>query len=430
MKIDVEVISREIIKPSTTLPQDHYKFSHIDKMNPGWHIPLIYFYSVVDQKLISKNEISNHLKTSLSQVLSNYYPLVGNVKENFIDCKNGGVLVLDAQVNCLLSEFLQNPNPDKFVNKFLPEDVNDFVLAIQLNFFNCGGIAIGVCVSHKVADASSMITFIKNWAVTAHGGNVDNVRPKFVGTTLFPTKDGDDWSSRFSPEKNITLKRFVFTNSNISALKEKYVVTSKAESSRTYPSRYKTLSSFLWSRYAASTEIKKGPKRSCLLISPINLRKMTDPPLSDDSFGNGAGVAISIVSSNDDIEDEGYNYGLVSKLTVAISKLNKDFVKKLQNGKPDLPVVWEGMDENTFKGELVYFTCSSFCRFPIYEADFGWGRPVWCAAGAVPCRNCTILIDTKNEDGIEAWVHLTEEDMAKFETDKELLTYGSPISFP
>ena len=34
-------------------------------------------------------------------------------------------------------------------------------------------------------------------------------------------------------------------------------------------------------------------------------------------------------------------------------------------------------------------------------------------------------IDTKSGDGIEAWICLKEEDMVKFEMDKEVLTYVS-----
>ncbi|KAH7560665.1 hypothetical protein JRO89_XS10G0065700 [Xanthoceras sorbifolium] len=197
MKMDVEVI-----KPTSTSLPDHYKFSYTDQLSPSSYLPLIYYYTSSPDHKLSKNEISNRLKTSLSQVLNHYYPLVGIVQKNFIDCKNGGVLVLEAQVvNCQLSEILQNPNPEKFVTKFLPDDVNNLVLAIQVNYFNCGGIAIGVRMSHKVADGSSIITFIKNWAKT------ENVCPKIVGTTLFPPKDGVDGKSDLPPEKNITLKR-------------------------------------------------------------------------------------------------------------------------------------------------------------------------------------------------------------------------------
>ncbi|KAL5766442.1 hypothetical protein ACOSP7_017059 [Xanthoceras sorbifolium] len=365
MKMDVEVISRDIIKPTSTSLPDHYKFSYIDQLSPSSYLPLIYYYtSSLDHKL-SKNEISNRLKSSLSQVLNRYYPLVGIVQKNFIDSKNGGVL---------LSEILQNPNCNKFVTKFLPDDVNNLVLTIQVNYFNCGGIAI---------------------AKTARG-NIENVCPKIVGTTLFPPKDGVDGKSDLPPEKNITLKRFVFTDSKLSALKAKYVVTSgSAESSRTYPSRYKSLSSFIMRRFMASTEIKKEPQRRYMLCSPVNIRKIIDPPLADDSFGNIVGDPISTVSSENDIkvEEGNYDHGLVNKLTRAISKINKDCVKKVQDGKLDGLVVWEGVDENTFKGEMVNFVCTSYCGFPIYEADFGWGRPAWVSSGDIACNNTTIFME-------------------------------------
>ncbi|KAL5768178.1 hypothetical protein ACOSQ2_014961 [Xanthoceras sorbifolium] len=431
MKIDVEVISREIIKPATSTPDHlhHYKFSFLDQLTPSsFYIPLIYFYSL-DHKL-SNNEKSTHLKTSLSKVLHHYYPLAGFIKENYIDCKNGGVLVLEAQVNCQLSEILQSPNPDKFVNKFLPDDANNLVLAIQVNFFSCGSVAIGVLISHKIADASSILTFVKNWAETGRGNGDNIVPPKFVGATLFPPKDGIRSLGTFVAE-NVVLNRFVFTDSKIAALKGKYVISS-TDKGRIYPTRYEALSCFLFSRFAASTEVKEGHKKSYLLISPVNLRKRMDPPLLDDCFGNISGSAKTFISLEDDIGENGYSYGLVNKLKEEIKKINKDYVKKLEDGilDFDLNTMEVSIEDKPLKQEMDFFSCSSYCRFPTYEADFGWGRPVWVAFGDLSQRNSTVLMDNRTGDGIEAWIHLTKEDMAIFETDEELLTYASPTSCP
>ncbi|KAL5764714.1 hypothetical protein ACOSQ2_017308 [Xanthoceras sorbifolium] len=148
-------------------------------------------------------------------------------------------------------------------------------------------------------------------------------------------------------------------------------------------------------RFMASTEIKKEPQRRYMLCSPVNIRKIIDPPLADDSFGNIVGDPISTVSSENDIkvEEGNYDHGLVNKLTRAISKINKDCVKKVQDGKLDGLVVWEGVDENTFKEEMVNFVCTSYCGFPIYEADFGWGRPAWVSSGDIACNNTTIFME-------------------------------------
>ncbi|KAL5818252.1 hypothetical protein ACOSQ3_022148 [Xanthoceras sorbifolium] len=431
MKFDVEVISREIIKPATSTPDHlhHFKYSLVDQLiSSSFYTPLIYFYSL-DHKL-SNNEKSSHLKTSLSQVLNHFYPLAGVIKDNYVDCKNGGVLVLEAQVNCQLSQILQNPHPGKFNDKFLPDTIgNNLVLAIQINFFDCGSIAIGVRLAHKIADGLSFVTFVKNWAETACGNN-DNVCPKFVGASLFPPILDKRSPNEFPIENNIVLKRFVFFNSNISALKEKYVITSSTEKSKIYPTRFEALTSFIFSRFLASNKKNTGPKKNYVLSAPMNLRKRMDPPLSDDSFGNISGSAITIISSHNDPEEEGYDHGLVNKLREAIHKFDKDFAKKHKEGIFDLYSKEVFEDKTLDIGELVFFNCSSFCRFPFYEADFGWGKPMWVTFGDLSARNYTILMDTRNGDGIEAWIHLTEEQMANFETDKQLLTYASSTPCP
>ncbi|KAF9610458.1 hypothetical protein IFM89_022422 [Coptis chinensis] len=66
---------------------------------------------------------------------------------------------------------------------------------------------------------------------------------------------------------------------------------------------------------------------------------------------------------------------------------------------------------------------TSWCRFHFYIADFGWGDHIWVSP-VNPFKNVLVLMDTKNGEGIEAWVTLDAEDMAKFETDPELLAYA------
>ncbi|KAK1368091.1 hypothetical protein POM88_034183 [Heracleum sosnowskyi] len=62
--------------------------------------------------------------------------------------------------------------------------------------------------------------------------------------------------------------------------------------------------------------------------------------------------------------------------------------------------------------KILKFT--SWCKFPFYEADFGWGNPVWVSVANVPLRNTVVLIDDKSGGEIEAWVNLDENDMQNF----------------
>ncbi|KAK3013158.1 hypothetical protein RJ639_008581 [Escallonia herrerae] len=61
---------------------------------------------------------------------------------------------------------VQGPVPNKFLPHEL-DDIDDAALAVQVNFCNCGGIIIAVCISNKVADALSIAMFVTGWAASA-----------------------------------------------------------------------------------------------------------------------------------------------------------------------------------------------------------------------------------------------------------------------
>ncbi|KAK3211956.1 hypothetical protein Dsin_016662 [Dipteronia sinensis] len=92
--MEVSIISREIIKPSSTTPNHlrTQKLSHLDQMNIDTFISIIFFYDKAPKHC-------DQLKTSLSQTLSHYYPLAGQVKDHLsVDCNEYGVTFVKAQV--------------------------------------------------------------------------------------------------------------------------------------------------------------------------------------------------------------------------------------------------------------------------------------------------------------------------------------------
>ena len=90
-------------------------------------------------------------------------------------------------------------------------------------------------------------------------------------------------------------------------------------------------------------------------------------------------------------------------------------------------VVWESFKK---RGEIYskhkdIYRFTSLHHFPFYEADFGWGKPVWISSAAMDVKNATVLMDTSTGDGIEAWVTLDEQDVPAFESNRELVKYAS-----
>lgn len=52
-------------------------------------------------------------------------------------------------------------------------------------------------------------------------------------------------------------------------------------------------------------------------------------------------------------------------------------------------------------------------RHPIYEVDFGWGKPCWVSHASKAFEGIALL-DAKTGNGIVAWITLTDKVMIEF----------------
>ncbi|KAL6188159.1 hypothetical protein ACLB2K_039552 [Fragaria x ananassa] len=376
MKFEAEVISKHIIKPASPTPDHlrHYQFSFLDQISPPVYNPLLLFYEFNAKTQPNITEISNHLKTSLAKVLSLYYPLAGRFKDSqHVDCNDNGVPYLEAQVNRKLSDVLNNPIPGE-LNKLMPFELDDvankYPLGVQLNVFQCGGFAIAQCLTHKLADGLSYFTFSKTWAATARG------EPKVA-----------------HPQKV------------------------QANKTSAHPSRVEALSSFILSRFVEATKDIGSTEKFYRVVHAVNLRPRFEPPLPHHSFGNLYRVTMTAplqISSG-----EPY-HGIREE----ICKIDNAYVRKLQKGDEHLSSI-KTYAKSFAKGEQVTISFSSYCRFPLYDNDFGWGRPTWVGSPALTFKNLVNFMDTREGGGIEAYISLEEEVMTKFVSDVDLLAYMS-----
>ena len=74
---------------------------------------------------------------------------------------------------------------------------------------------------------------------------------------------------------------------------------------------------------------------------------------------------------------------------------------------------------------VIKYICISWCRCSLYQADFGWGKPMRLSPLGAGSKNITCLNDTREGEGIEAFVTLEEQEMVVFEGDEELLHFFS-----
>ncbi|CAL8994039.1 unnamed protein product [Prunus brigantina] len=422
----IQVIERDCIKPSSPTPPHlrKHELSFLDQIATPNFMPMILFYTNNNNGRRG-NDVkiySDRVKQSLSEILTQYYPLAGRVIDNaYVNCNDQGIHYVQAQVNCSLSNVISQPDPNQ-LNKLLPYDLDnegDLILAVQVNIFDCGGMAIGICISHKIVDAFSFITFLHSWASVSRGDcdikNSSISPPLFDVATLFPPRS----ISGFKPStgitrENIVTKRFVFSASMVSSLRSKYT---ENNSNERYPTRIEALSCFIWARFIASTQGEPNPKTIYKVLHAVNLRTKMDPPLPEYHIGNVSRFAIATLSF-DGSKDT--CYGLVGQMRDALKTIDSDYLSKMRDGDTHLNFLKQGAAE-FMKGEVVSLNFTSLCRFPLYETDFGWGKPVWVGSASLPFKNLVVFMDTESGGGIEAWVNLKEEDMAKFQEDEQLL---------
>ncbi|XP_009773462.2 stemmadenine O-acetyltransferase-like [Nicotiana sylvestris] len=411
MAAKVEIISKEMIKPSspTTCTLKTHKLSLLDQISPPVFIPLIFFYQD-ELGNINRSRNIQILKKSLSDALTRFYPLAGRFNDNnFIDCNDAGAEFIEAQVHGYLSQVIETPKTEE-VREFLPREAsevenNDVLLAVQVNIFNCGGIAIGVCMSHKVGDGSSIVTFINAWAAIARGNHTGIAQPNFNMSSIFPPLDLS--KSSFKPSIGIKndkflSRRFVFNKEKLDAIKK-----SASGSQVKDPTRVEALSAFLWKNLIKVSKLNRDSTKMFAAVHAVNIRSRMNPTLSDNSFGNLCTTAPAFLSPKSEeifgIDD------LLYHLRSAIKKINSDYTEILQNGEEFLKHISK-FAELFSKEEVEFYNFSSWCRFPVYEVDFGWGKPVWVCTTTFPFKNVVIFMGTKCGEGIEAWVNMLEDD--------------------
>ncbi|GLT99988.1 hypothetical protein SLE2022_173890 [Rubroshorea leprosula] len=439
MKMEVEIISTENIKPSSPTPQHlkFFKLSYLDQLIPIPYAPLILFYpinnpssfSITTTAIVDIPSRVNLLKRSLSNILPDFYPLAGVIKDDcYIDCNDEGARFIQARVNCHFKDFLTQPDLLS-LNDFLPCGftgkeplAGTHVSYFQVNIFECGGMAIGICISHKILDGAALSTFLKAWSATSRGCSGEAVHPNFFAYTsdlFIPATNVDSsplLSSSLVKKGKCITRRFMFDATAIATLKSQ-----ASCSSAKVPTRVEVVTACIWKSAMAASKARLGWQRPSLLCHLVNLRRrISSPALAENSIGNLLWIAAAEHYPNSKMD---LHY-LVGKLREAISKIDSDFVKKLVGGERK-PLITESLRDS--RDGFDYFGFSSWCRFDFYGSDFGWGKPVWVSSiglkGSV-FTNMIVLADTITGDGVEAWVSLDEEDMAILQRDPGLLSFA------
>lgn len=179
------------MKPAGETPREVIWNSNIDLVIPRIHTPSVYFYKPT---LNIRDDVFSYkvMESSLARALVPFYPMAGRLQKDAhdrieINCNAEGVLLVQASIDSSLSDF-GDFCPTLALKQLVPkviytQDVSAYpLLVLQVTFFRCGGVSLGVGMQHHVADGMSGLHFINTWANMARGEDIE-VKP-FIDRTL------------------------------------------------------------------------------------------------------------------------------------------------------------------------------------------------------------------------------------------------------
>ncbi|XP_023639277.1 phenolic glucoside malonyltransferase 2 [Capsella rubella] len=388
----------------------------------------VFFYKLKESTREHFNSIIlPKLKLSLSLVLCNYVPLTGHITWNINEPKpsivvgpNDAVLVTIAESEAdfsNLSGFGQRPVSE--LHALLPKlpvtDDSATAFSIQITLFPNQGFSIGVAAHHAVLDGKTSSTFIKTWAhITKQ--QLENVpeslvpsydrslikdptgldekmiemvrslkqdKTKVVLSLIpFPAKElGDD----------VVLATLVLSKDNIERLKE----------------RVKNLSTFViayaytWTCYVKA---RGGDgERSVSLLFVGDFRERLDPKLPTTYFGN---CMFPVGCYNRKASEF-----MVEKGFVTAVEILSDLVKGLTSRKVETIAdsFVEAFGYQSWSTQFV--TVAGSTRLGVYEADFGWGRPVKVDIASIDQGAISMAERRDETGGVEIGMCLKKTEM-------------------
>ncbi|KAH0850376.1 hypothetical protein HID58_095590 [Brassica napus] len=428
MDLKLEVMGREVVKPATPSPHDHLQLSLVDFSCPAVYVSIMFLYKSEELVTASPEIISNKLKCSLSETLSRFYPLAGEIEGVSINCNDKGAVFTQARTHLLLPEVLKNRNVNSLEELYPKIEAGDSptkwpLLSAHITFFGSGsGVAVSVCISHRICDASSLHMLLTDWAATTANKKSNVSTHQFAEATIYPP--APPHMALLHPPtmdlKKCIMNRFVFESSKIAELKRK-----AASQSVPMPTRVEAITSVIWKCATNASRSNLVAPRSTLMYQAMDLRiRLPSNVLSHDTIGN-LQTAFFLKKGAESKLEISETVASFRTAKEGLNKMLKDNVQGNTVGKGLLSVMGSCMSE--FKPDIDIYTMSSWCGKPFYEVDFGWGSPFWMGSPSRTIYDNMVyiaLMDSKDGGGVEAWISLPAEDMSVFVHDQELLAYA------
>lgn len=174
---------------------------------------------------------------------------------------------------------------------------------------------------------------------------------------------------------------------------------------------YEMLTSHIWRCVCKARGLSED--HTTKLYIATDGRSRLRPPLPQGYFGNVI-FTTTVVAFSGDLQSKPVSYG-ASKIHDALSSMNDNYLKSALDFlelQPDFKALVRGA--HTYRNPNLGVT--SWARLPIYDADFGWGRPIFMGPVWIPYEGlCYVLGSPTNDGSVSVAISLQKEHMNLFQ---------------
>ncbi|KAG4125780.1 hypothetical protein ERO13_D10G118900v2 [Gossypium hirsutum] len=413
--MEITIKESAIVRPAEDTPKRSLWNSNLDIVMIRYHIPTVYYYKPNGS---SDFFDTGRLKEALSKILVPFYPVAGRLgyDENGrleIICNGEGVLFVEAETTAvmehLIGAFAENHQVLRLVPKVdYSEGISSYpLILLQVTKFKCGGVCLGVGIQHTLGDGAAALHFINSWADTSRG--LTPAIAPFIDRTLLRARDPPTpklhhveydpspalksaLKSQSDDHKPSIVSTFKLTADQLNTLKAKANVAN-ANGGIKYSS-FNILAAHIWRCVSKARGLPAD--QDTKLYFPVDGRYRLDPPLPPGYFGNVI-FTTALIAQAGNLETESFT-DTIKRIHEGLNQINDEYLRSAIDYIEKVP------DLNTLVRGPHTFRCPNLVVvpwnwLPIYEADFGWGRPIYMGPGNVVQEGKIYILPSPTNDG-------------------------------